>query len=387
MLLIGAALSASRMAWLFSMVTAGVVTLMQAWPERSLRTRLLIAMMLIGGFAAANYGAATVLAVVDERCVSGVARLAVANETGTAIRLDLWRQAIEVWNTSPLVGVGVFNVLPAVFRMETLDVHHAFDMYAHNTALQILAEFGVVGAGVVAAIVLYWLARLVTNRRTLVASDAVFVLWLGVMGVHAMLEFPLHYVLPPLVRPDARHACPAGAAAWDFGARDAPAAGSANRRSLRRWGCRLHRLREARPLVLARGAEGGVLGTADAGSPCHDRNGGRRHRALPLASRSSASHQRPNDADELASKIAITDRLLSHSPHPVLMARRVILAILDDDPTSARWHLQRLFGFYPGAAKEMEEQFRRFITNRPDEFAVLAPILDEELARRPKARW
>jgi hypothetical protein len=95
----------------------------------------------------------------------------------------------------------------------------------------------------------------------------------------------------------------------------------------------------------------------------------------------------PMTKDNLQAKLDSADRLLGHSPHPVLMARRVVLAILDNDHESARWHLSRLFGFFPSSAEEIDEQLRRFIANRPEELSSLGPILDEALAQRPKARW
>jgi hypothetical protein len=79
--------------------------------------------------------------------------------------------------------------------------------------------------------------------------------------------------------------------------------------------------------------------------------------------------------------------LLAQSPQPIVSVRRIALAILADDPETARWHLQRLFGFFPGHAETMAATLRTFVEHRPEEFAVLGPIIDEELARRPALRW
>lgn len=386
--LIGSALSASRMAWLFALVTVGLVAFLQAWPEAARRTRWLIAIMLIAGFAMASYGAGTVLAAIEGTCVSGAARLAVASETGTAIRLDLWRQAIEVWWTSPLIGVGAFNFLPTVYRIETLDIHRPLDMYAHNTALQILAEFGIIGAAGVAAVVMHWVRKLVKARRELGAADSIFLLWIGVIGTHAMLEFPLHYTYFLLLF------------GLTLGLLLQPASGATSR-------VRSTRLPLAvLTLLLLGGASFAYLDYLKFDRLFWLEDQRKAYSAMPTAEvrkviedagknvwlfRSRADHVLalgdPMTKDNLQAKLDAADRLLGHSPHPVLMARRVVLATLDGDRESARWHLNRLFGFFPSSAPEIEEQLRRFIANRPDELSALGPILDEELARRPKARW
>jgi hypothetical protein len=95
----------------------------------------------------------------------------------------------------------------------------------------------------------------------------------------------------------------------------------------------------------------------------------------------------PITVDDLERKIRDTDRLLSQSPQPIVMARRVALAILDNDLETARWHLRRVFGFYPRYAERLAEMMRQLASTRAEEFAALGPILDEELARRPPPRW
>ncbi|MBK9243943.1 MAG: O-antigen ligase C-terminal domain-containing protein [Burkholderiales bacterium] len=388
LLLVGSALSASRMAWLFAAVVAGGVLLFQSWPERHRRTRWMIAAMLFAGFAAANYGAATVLAAVDGRCVTGAARLAVPNEAGTEIRLDLWRQAIEVWGASPLIGVGAFNFLPTVYQMETLDKHHAFDIYPHNTALQLLAEFGLVGAGALVAIFIYWIAKLVLARRSLTSHDAVLLVWLAIISVHALLEFPLHYsyflilfgiMLGMLVRPEWSRAPMRSAMRRPMALLVVTLLGGAAFAAVdyvkfdrlfwledQRMAYSAAPTPEVRGMILAAGADIWLF----------------RSRADHLMSLSD-----PMTKDELSRKIAETDRLLAHTPQPVIMARRIILSVLDDDLETARLHIRRLLFFAPHAYDEMAHQMRRFIENRPKEFATLEPILKEELERRPKPRW
>jgi hypothetical protein len=95
----------------------------------------------------------------------------------------------------------------------------------------------------------------------------------------------------------------------------------------------------------------------------------------------------PINTDDLPRKIADTDRLLAQSPQPIVSVRRIALATLADDPETASRHLRRLFGFFPGHADVMAATLRTFVDRRPEEFAMLGPIIDEELARRPAPRW
>lgn len=95
----------------------------------------------------------------------------------------------------------------------------------------------------------------------------------------------------------------------------------------------------------------------------------------------------PINKDDLQHKIASTDRLLAVIPYPAVSTRRVALAILAGDPETARRHLRRVFAFFPGHAETAAETLRLLIRDRPEEFALLGPILDAELARRPAPRW
>ena len=387
-LLIGSALSASRMGWLFMALVIAVVVGLRAWPARGRASRWLIAAMLVGGFAAASVGATTMLGFVDARCSSGLERLANAQEAGSVIRMELWRQAIDVWRTSPWIGVGAMKFAPVVFSIDPLDVHRPLDMYAHNTALQLLAEFGLVGAGAFALSVFAWICQVFSRRRQLEAADGLMLVILGVLGIHAMLEFPLHYTYflllaglaaGLLVRPEALWPAPAArlrlpiaglAAALLTGA----AATFADY-------TRLDRLFWLEDQRLGYGA----MPTPEVRKLLTDASVGIwifepfRDHLLGLSD--------PITKEDLPRKIADTERILAYSPQSVIMARRIALAVLDDDPERAHWLLQRMFGFFPHQAEEMHGQLMRFIRDRPDEFAVLEPILDDEFARRPRPRW
>lgn len=387
-LLISSALTASRMAWLFLAFTAAAIFFGGAWPANDRRGRWLIAAMLAGGFIVANLVAAQILAGIDPRCATSVERLTTRADGGVPIRWVLWQEAVEVWRTSPWIGVGVYKFLPAAYAIGPVDGHRPLDMYAHNAALQILAEFGVAGVGAVAAAVGYWLVKLIRNRRELLAGDALCLVWVGLIGIHSMLEFPLWYthflmlfglVLGLLVRPGwsmptraLRLRLPlltvallllAGALAvqWDY-------------RNLQRlfWLERQQRAFGSEPSTGARM----LLETARAEVRLF----------RPLADNLALSLESVGSGD-LRRKVAVVDRLLANATLPDQIVRRVALAALERDGDAARWHLRRAFGFFPREAESMGALMHQLLRDDPPASAWLQPILKEELARRPRPRW
>jgi hypothetical protein len=275
-----------------------------------------------------------------------------------------------------------------VYSNESLDVHRPLDSYAHNAIFQIFAEFGLVGVGVLATAFVVGLRKLSAGRRSLEAVDAILILWLGLIGIHAMLEFPLWYTyflmlfclsLGLIIRPDWARRSPslplrgpiAGLAAILL---TAAVAVFVDYRNLDRlfW-LEDHRAAfSAAPTAEVRELVGGAA------------------REVKLF-RIHADHllglSEPITADDLQRKIADTERLLATSPQPVVAVRRIALAILAGDEETARLHLRRLFVFFPRHAEMFAQTLRTFTVNRPDEFAALNLLIDEELARRPAPRW
>jgi hypothetical protein len=95
----------------------------------------------------------------------------------------------------------------------------------------------------------------------------------------------------------------------------------------------------------------------------------------------------PVNRDDLKRKIAEADRILAQHPNPAIMGKRVALAILDNDEATARLHLRRMLGFFPKDAERLTEPLRLFVEYRPGEFSSLGPLLDQELALRPRSKW
>jgi O-antigen ligase len=387
-LLVGAALSASRMSWLFLGLLVAAILLLRSWPAPNRRARIMTAALLSAALVTATLGVAPALEQIGPTCVSGLDRLADRAESGMVVRLEIWRQAIDAWRTSPWIGVGAFGFAPTVYAIESFDAHRPLDQYAHNLLLQILAEFGLVGALVLVAVGLVLAVGIVRSRRSLEPPDALLLVIVGIIGIHSMLEFPLWYTYflwpacvaigilrrqgPRRAWPLLRPAMPIifiagsllGASAWllqDF-------------RQLDRlfWLEDYRRAFQAGPTPEVRALMEGA---------------GRDVILFKVKADVLAGLSEPVNRDDLKRKIAEADRILAQHPNPAIMGKRVALAILDNDEATARLHLRRMLGFFPKDAERLTEPLRLFVEYRPGEFSSLGPLLDQELALRPRSKW
>jgi lysylphosphatidylglycerol synthetase-like protein (DUF2156 family) len=255
-------------------------------------------------------------------------------------------------------------------------------MYVHNALLQVLAEFGAVGAGLLGVLLLLLALRLVRARRQLTAADSLMLVVIALIGTHSMLEYPLWYVqfLMPfclamglLVRPEWAKRAPAlplrlPLLAAATGILAAAAILFIDYRSLDRlaWMEIFRQNMAMTPTPEVRARVGEAL--ADV-------------RLFRVKAEFIAALSEPIAADELPRRIAATERLLAANPQPAEVVRRIALAVLDDDPDTARLHLRRLFAFFPRFADGSVRTLRRLVDERPGDFAALGPLLDEELAR------
>ena len=388
LLLFSSALTVSRMAWLFLGIAAALVLFLRAWPAPSGRARWFIVSMLGFGFVLASIAVGELLPFAQPGCATALERFGDSSEPGTVIRSELWRLAIQIWSMSPWIGTGAGSFLPKAYELAPHDRHLPLDAYAHNSGLQILAEFGLIGAGVVAAMFLLWLVSLYRHRHQLGAADAIVLAWLGVIGVHSMLEFPLWYMyflllfgllLGMLIRPE-----------WNLSVRRAPMVATLGSmvavvmigsiivlqeyRKLERAHVMVTMKIEMKavstPQVISR-----ILEVAD-----------QVHLYRPYVEH-LLSLIVPLTRDSLEEKIRNSDRLLHRFPQISTMAQRATLAVLAGDLETARYHLRRLFVFYPRESVEVVGQMREIIAHRPDELGALGRLLDEEQARAPKPRW
>ena len=129
--------------------------------------------------------------------LSGLDRLLDRELIRTEPRLEAWPLAARLFLESPLLGVGwgefagasFFHGLPA-----GLASYPVVWTSPHNVALQLLAESGAVGALLALAAASFWWRRLAFRLRTAPAlEDAWIAASMGVLCLHALLEYPLSY--------------------------------------------------------------------------------------------------------------------------------------------------------------------------------------------------
>lgn len=385
-LLFSSALTASRMPWIYLVVLCSLIMTTPSWPLRTARARWLTVGGLASGFAVASLLALPLFANFGAECTSALVRFSGERGTDYAIRIDLWREALLAWTAAPLLGSGVNGFMGQAYQLVQPGAHMPLDYFAHNMALAFLVEFGAIGAGFVAVIVVWWLSRLVANRRQLEPAEVALIAWLGVIGVHAMLEYPLHYVqwvipfgigLGLLIRPQ-----------WS----------------------KLSPVVPARALVVAMTfalMSGAVWLLTD-----YQRLGRLLHLVdMQLSFETDDSFKRTikdayadvkmyrfyadhitsivadPDVEDPQKTLALFERLIKKGPTPESIYRGVIINTYIGDLPRARFHLERLFMFFPNRQQQFADSFRKSIAKRPDKLAALAAILEEELARAPKARW
>lgn len=123
------------------------------------------------------------------------------NPFGSSGRGDIWRNAIDIWKTSPLIGVGPGRF--GVSYQATLGGSPPawWAGHAHSIFFQALAEFGLVG---LAALIGWLLAGFWSAWNTFRRSPAASRAWSGVlltalMGFAAQLVFDEHSGSPMLM--------------------------------------------------------------------------------------------------------------------------------------------------------------------------------------------
>ncbi|HEY5292722.1 MAG TPA: Wzy polymerase domain-containing protein [Burkholderiales bacterium] len=112
---------------------------------------------------------------------------------GVATRIYMWHQALLMLFRQPLLGVG-FSQYAGVFFEQAAELsrYHIpnYDRNAHNALMQLLAETGLVGAGLVCAGLGSWLLGL--RRRFSATAETWWLLCLlSVLFAHSMIEYPL----------------------------------------------------------------------------------------------------------------------------------------------------------------------------------------------------
>lgn len=184
-------LSLSRGAMLAMAAGLSITTLVIAFRHRAVWGVLLLVLMLAG--------AAGILArspAVRER-LQGIHKPGELNSVQS--RLAEWRESLRVWPDYPIIGAGM-NALRTVYPQRRQTSVSARLIHAENEYIQLLAEGGLLGAGLSIALILA--ARKRIREADSTVPDVVRIAVTGaltVTGVHCLADFPAHLPLYALV--------------------------------------------------------------------------------------------------------------------------------------------------------------------------------------------
>ena len=107
-------------------------------------------------------------------------------------RLTMWRQFIDAALQQPVFGYGWYQ--GSLAQLASAIDHPSLQglySHSHNLFLDLVLWCGIPGGLLVIAVLLVWFGRQLRAVRT--AESALLVLFLVGVGIHAMLELPLHY--------------------------------------------------------------------------------------------------------------------------------------------------------------------------------------------------
>jgi VanZ family protein len=191
-LLFTIALTGSRSTWLYLFATT---LLAWGWTRRdtSMRPLLYYSLSILIGFG-------LMLFVVQLPFLAGadnmnVMRRMFQDHASGAIRLHLWKEAIHIFLSAPLLGVGFgqysFHHLQWVPILQQPDLQGLYN-HAHNLVFQIAAEAGLVGLFVLLGGLALWLRGAYFARRS--AAHWWGYAALAVLAIHSCLEYPLWYL-------------------------------------------------------------------------------------------------------------------------------------------------------------------------------------------------
>lgn len=191
----------SRSAWLGT--AGGLGTAMLCWLWRKNR------LWFLAGLAAVPLGLAAAGWVVYETLPSVRQRLdetlkADSAEQGSAGRISMWKDSMEMWKTRPVAGYGGGSFVWAFPKHQRVAKKILRYDYPHNEYVQTLAEYGGIGGGVLAAGLLAGAFLFLRGVRRTESSVAAGLLC-GAAGsaaagaIHAFFDFNFHIFANPYV--------------------------------------------------------------------------------------------------------------------------------------------------------------------------------------------
>jgi len=181
----GLAITGSRMGTLYALLLLAALVAPTGLRPPAKWARALDALALVTGY---------LVGVVAQRSmVVEVDALARFGQDTLPIRIELWRQALQISLQHPLLGIGVGQFPAAQLWVAHQTPYTVPGNNAHNLLLQLAAEFGWPAAIAVVALALWWCLGHLRSRL----AGPQTALALGMMmliGIHSMLEFPLWHL-------------------------------------------------------------------------------------------------------------------------------------------------------------------------------------------------
>jgi len=185
-------LSGSRGTWLYLIFMAGMSYLWQR-NDKSYLPLLKYSVALLVGFALMHWVVQIPWLAGSSTKVTSLERM--FGEVGSgSIRLHLWKEALLIFTNSPLLGAGFGQFAWQHFllgpELQNISITGLYNN-AHNVVMQLAAETGLAGLIVLFGTLGLWFWHARREHRT------IYLWWgysvLAVLGIHALLEYPLWY--------------------------------------------------------------------------------------------------------------------------------------------------------------------------------------------------
>lgn len=185
-------LSGSRSSWLYLLA---MVVLSYLWQQRDKSCRYLLhySLLLLAGFGLMHglvqlpwLSGASESVTTMQRMMSG--------DTNGSVRLYLWHEAWLMFMQHPFMGAGLGQFAWQHFQLAPLlQQPHISGLYnnAHNVVMQLAAEMGLAGVVLLLGTIGMWLWQI--RKVSLTVHHWWAYVVLAVMGIHAVLEYPLWY--------------------------------------------------------------------------------------------------------------------------------------------------------------------------------------------------
>jgi O-antigen ligase len=190
LLLFPIALTGQRMGWLYVLILAiGGWLATRKFSQTAHHLKPWLLLLLIPAFIAVQY-------IIPLLPISGLplmpSQKVVAGFQGASIRLELVKEAWQIFLANPLLGIGFAQFGWQDFKLaETFNQHVGWYHHTHNIVLHLMVEAGLVGGLLMVVGAVYFIG----NARRVGLTPERFWIYalLAVLAIHSSLEYPLWY--------------------------------------------------------------------------------------------------------------------------------------------------------------------------------------------------